>query len=344
MFSSTAASAFTVVSAALSVAVGVLLAKVSRSRAVAQKVSCEVDAEVEVLEVAKTRADLIAVAVGAGMNAESFTCPARSRRWAELAAAASEMCTYTEETAADYKPESGDQEAKIFVKQGEKVLAAQLDRESFEGALPVVRSSSEERPLRFENRPVSRQRFVFSALWMLISVLVSSVAASGNFGLAALMAVAGYGLSVTLVDHDTLFIDYPTFAVGTAASWGLVLLAVQQGELASDNAVMGLIVTAGWILTYKTIDIVLRIVRGVNGLGGGDLLIMISTTGVPVAVTGSLTLGIYAMLATGLLAIAFAIGRKVFTGRSHRDAFALGPFLSAGWLVAYPVLHILEAL
>ena len=94
----------------------------------------------------------------------------------------------------------------------------------------------------------------------------------------------------------------------------------------------------------KTVAFVFARLRGIEGLGGGDLLIVIATTGIPVAVTGSVMLAAQSMTATGILAALFVLGRSVLTRRSSREAFALGPFLAAGWMAALPVLKALEML
>lgn len=136
-----------------------------------------------------------------------------------------------------------------------------------------------------------------------------------------------------LVDFDTLYVDYPTMAIFGGGAWALGALdAVLAGE--PGRIMIGVLGAAAVAGSFELANYAFKKVRGIDGLGGGDAVIVLATVGVPALVTGSGWVAYASTLSALLLAIAGWVVLRVRRGATAHTPFALGPYLALGWIVA----------
>lgn len=229
---------------------------------------------------------------------------------------------------------------------GAKVLSAGDDRNRLSGSAPVA-AGPEAGPtlVRVVAAASSARRrwsgVVLGAGLAAASLLAATVApvGSGAFfaALAALEVLVVVCLVVSLVDLDTFYIDVAVFWPATAAAWALAAVAaVYGGE--PRRVLAGVAVVVGIAAVFEGANLVYRLLRGGDGMGFGDTMIVVATAGVPAALSGSWQLGLYGVWAGMVVGIVgWVVGAA--RGRLHRDTpFAFGPYLACGWILAWAVL------
>jgi prepilin signal peptidase PulO-like enzyme (type II secretory pathway) len=225
---------------------------------------------------------------------------------------------------------------------GERVRDAAASR-SLAGAVPLVLGDGIGSPLVSRTVPAAtRRRFLAAAAMLLAGLAAAMVGPAAAGGPAAAVALAAAALTVlavgsavwALVDHDTLYIDMRTFWPLTAAAWALAgCAAAARGDLTVLVLAVACTVAVGAVFTAGSA--LFAAARGQFGMGGGDVMLVAATVGVPVAVTGHWTVAYASVMAALVLAVAWAVARR---GRPA-GAFAFGPFLCLGW----PAAVLLEA-
>jgi len=160
---------------------------------------------------------------------------------------------------------------------------------------------------------------------------------SGVLALAAILVLVATSQVVAHVDLDTFYLDLPVFGVGAGAAWVLTALAaLTAGHPRSLLA--GALVIAATAALFIGGNALYRLVRGEDGQGLGDSIIIIATSGVPAALTGSWTLG-YLTVMAGLFAGVAGWSAGALRGRlTRRSPFAFGPYLAIGWALAWVLL------
>lgn len=295
------------------------------------------------------------------LAADDFADPDHQHAWAILASAAGPCphpvdsprtepcgCTMTPEQAqvardtiradlgAAYLtalPEPVDGQA--FLAAGERVLSHSSDRH-LTGAATIDTSST---PPVWVTPPLGRTR-----LWISTGLLGLGLLAGWSLALVAyddpvprvLAAGAGtllaYGVVLwSLVDHDTLYIDMLTLAIGGAVAWVFAVgAALVDGE--PGRIVAGVLAGVAVAALFEGTNLLYRILRGRHGIGGGDTRLALVTIGVPTAIVGSWNFGYGALLASLMLAAgAYPLLRRI--GHQGRSIpFAFGPYLAAGWI------------
>jgi hypothetical protein len=305
LVSITAAVCATVVGAFASVPV----VRVAQKRAMAQPIPADHALELAIIE----RAEL----AGVGSNhadAHEWFCDR------ELA---------TRFTAAVTEESLADDELQQQIGQ---LKTLHEEREQFPGACGFEPSA--EAP--FVKRgavQVTKRRVRGTAVACAGSALLAAMTTSDLWAFAGMLLLGLLGWAIALVDYDTLFLDLPLWWIGGPTAMLLTLIGTQQRD-----GWFGVVVALGcglvWWVSFEAMNLGYRIVRGVDGVGGGDGMIVFMTVAVAVGATGSATIGMWAVLlslAAALLSSAPAVVRKE---RGGRDAFALGPFLACGWQLA----------
>lgn len=239
------------------------------------------------------------------------------------------------------------------VDAGQAVLLTGTDRARLGGAGLVLPSSTPDSvdpafpPIRRVLAPVTRLRRVLVAAATAASGALLYGFAVGSdlhgtalwLGVAALGVLLGGSVVIALVDLDTFYVDIRSFLVTTLAAWTLTAAAVGvAGHW--DRLVAGVVVVAATAVIFEVANRIFRKLRGMDGQGLGDTLIIIATAGIPPALTGDLTLGFYSvMCGMATCVLGWVVGRA----RGKLDAsspVAFGPYLAAGWILGW-VLYVL---
>lgn len=255
--------------------------------------------------------------------------------------ASPESAALIERLLSEVEPVSVTKEAATAVaRHGMAVRAAHEDRTTFNGASPIVDTSDPTAPLRRVPAPMTFRRMQTVKALLVIFCAAAPVLALAHDGvaywaaLASLLVLALTSVAVAVVDYDTMYIDLPVFWGGAALAWAAAaaaaVLAGNPGRLLA-----GLVVSLPLAGVFELANLVHRLVRGSDGMGFGDTLLLIATSGVPAALTGSYELGLHSLLGgllCGLLGwtVLFAQGKI-----TRRTPFAFGPYLALGWLVAW---------
>lgn len=221
-----------------------------------------------------------------------------------------------------------------------KVYNAGVDRDEYAGSARIERTGDPDRPLRRIASRTSPLRTAIAVILLALGGYVAERIAEGEAtgGAQVAIAVAVCLLTVgsviwTLVDLETMYVDMASFAVLAGTSWAAVLVAaLLQGTL--GRAVTGLLVVGGIVGFIEVVNQFYRRVRGRDGMGMGDYLLVLATIGVPVGVTGSLFLG-QVVLIVSLLAgiVGWVFTRMTRPGFTRETPYAFGPYLACGWIL-----------
>lgn len=227
-----------------------------------------------------------------------------------------------------------------LVAAASKVYNAGVDRGEYAGSARIERTGDPLRPLR---RIASRTSALRAAVSLVIlatgGYLAERLAVLQGEGAARVaIAVAISLLTIgsviwTLVDLETMYIDSASFYVLAGASWAAVAVAALLQENL-NRALTGLLVVGGMVGFIEVVNRVYRRIRGRDGMGMGDYLLVLATIGVPVGITGNLLLGqviLIASLLAGIVGWGFA--RLTRPGFTRETPYAFGPYLASGWLL-----------
>lgn len=233
------------------------------------------------------------------------------------------------------------------VTAGEEVLAGGNDRNRLSGAglvLPTKTPDSTDPahpPLERVFAAPTRLRATLTAALSAVAAAVIPAAVFGAnlhgaaavAGTLSMLALLAMSVVVSLVDLDTFYIDMRTWLIGTVASWAAVVVAA---VVADDPArlIAGIVMVVLTAVLFEGSNLVFKLVRGMDGQGFGDTLIIVATVGAPAALTGDFRVGYWSVMG-GLLAAMLGWFAGRVTGRVNRHTpFAFGPWLAAGWVIA----------
>jgi prepilin signal peptidase PulO-like enzyme (type II secretory pathway) len=178
------------------------------------------------------------------------------------------------------------------------------------------------------------------AVMFTVGAFTANVATSSKYGM--LLAVASFtvlaagSLLWAFVDWDTFYLDTPSFWTLGIASWILaVAAAFADGD--PKRVLAGLGIALGGALVLEAANLAFKLLRGQDGMGGGDTLILLATAGVPAALTGSWQLGYLCVMGSMVLGVLGWIVLRL-SGRITRESpFAFGPYLALGWALSCSV-------
>lgn len=229
-----------------------------------------------------------------------------------------------------------------LIEHGAKVFAAAEDRDRFGGAAKLTFDDSEGGAYHREYaKPTVKRMALSSALLGAAGALSPWIAtlsgASGSLehilAAAAVFTLAAFSLIWALVDHDTMYIDMPTFYIGATSAWLLTIFsALAAGDL--KRLIAGIAVAIGTVIVFEGGNAIFAKLNGQHGMGMGDSILIIATVGVPAALTGNWILGYWIVLTSMILAIiGWLIGSMVAKNNTNQP-FAFGPYLAGGWILA----------
>jgi len=231
-----------------------------------------------------------------------------------------------------------------LVAHASKIYNAGVDRGEYAGSARIERTGDPGRPLRRIASRTSPLRAAISVVVLATGGYVAERLASQEADGAARVAIA-VAVSLltigsviwTLVDLETMYVDTMSFYALAGASWtGVLLAALLQGTV--SRALTGLLVVGGIVGFIEVVNQVYRRIRGRDGMGMGDYLLVLATIGVPVGITGNLLLGQVILIASLLAGIVgWAFTRLTRPGFTRETPYAFGPYLACGWLLGLAV-------
>lgn len=236
---------------------------------------------------------------------------------------------------------SNEQDVYSLLRKAEDIHEAHLDRTKFNGGSVITTAEGlYKEPLRRAVQPrASRIRVVGLALMIFLgsAPFFASFYSFGYgwfFATLAMLALGFMSVVVSFVDQDTMYLDMPVFGYGVVTAWLFAILAaVTSGE--ASRLLAGLFVVIPLFIVFEVTNFLFQKVKGVAGMGFGDTLLLIGTSGIPAAISGSYLLGIHCLIA-GLLSGIFVWVVKRVKGEITRESpFAFGPYLAIGWILGW---------
>jgi len=228
----------------------------------------------------------------------------------------------------------------LIVFDAQAVVAAAEDRNVFNGR-SLIADGPEGGPslVRVYSSPTKTRSIatilIHAFAWGVAPLLAHRFAEgvlATIFGISALLLLSSSSLLWALVDLDTMYLDTPMFWPGAILSWGLAVgAAIADYDL--GRLIPGIIIALGGAIVFELANLGYRIVRGTDGMGGGDTLILLATAGVPAALFGSWTVGYYAALGSLILGVIGWISLFIAGKVQRHSPFAFGPYLALGWLI-----------
>ena len=349
-----------VVFVSLVVLAGALATVLAAHRSVAQPLSLADDEEKQIL--GHVLANPSVIALCGVLTAEHFADEARGRMWGELVAAVGFALPTEDESVAralmsqvphDLTAKVSDRDLadtlmsattgvdeKTALEAGVKVLDAGDDRLMFgsQGAGTVKRGPAGGPTLVRDYRRPGVVRALVGALLAAVGAVGAARLDLDTWSLAALGVLVVGSVVWAFVDFDTLYIDYPTMAVFGIGAW-LLGIAGALSDDAGSRIVTGALSALFVAVSFEGANFVFKKIRGVDGMGGGDAVLVLATVGVPALVTGSVWVAYTSVLVSLVAAIGGWVLLRLARGATSRTPFALGPYLALGWMAA---LHLAE--
>ena len=224
---------------------------------------------------------------------------------------------------------------------GSEIINDYMDRTLFNGNSKIVKSQNETLPLKRVYTPykTSKKLFVYGltvvsswANYGLINSLEMSSIVKILLG-AALVLLTAFSILWALVDIDTMYLDMPSFYIGIIVTWILVIMG---GVVSADIKYFlpGITMTVLMVFIFELINLLYKKVRGSDGMGMGDTMIILGTIGVPTAISGSWQMGYRITMLSFVLGIIGWFYNKVKNNAKKEEPFAFGPYLALGWMLA----------
>jgi leader peptidase (prepilin peptidase)/N-methyltransferase len=88
------------------------------------------------------------------------------------------------------------------------------------------------------------------------------------------------------------------------------------------------------VFIFEVINLIYKRLRGSDGMGMGDTMIILGTIGVPTAISGAWQMGYRITMLSFLLGIVGWLYNKVKNNATKEEPFAFGPYLAVGWMLA----------
>ena len=309
-------------------ACGPLIAKFAARRSIAQPLPFKEQAELTLAECAELDP---AWAAAHPDVAEAMAHPEHKKRFTHAAG------MVQSDEPSEEGPATAVKETKHRDRAVAQVLDAAYERDVYPGACGI--SVHEEAP--YVRRGTTR-----TSLVRLVCITAATAATGATAGYVADNALAAIavlvlglaGWVVAAVDHDTLYLDIQTWWSAAVVA-GVVAIASVVADAGfvrlGWSALAGLI----WWALFEGINVMYRLVRKVDGIGGGDGMIAFGAVFVTTALTGSLPLVLWSVLAGMVVSLCASVPLVLLKRRGGREAFALGPFLALGWQLAL-VAHV----
>jgi prepilin signal peptidase PulO-like enzyme (type II secretory pathway) len=258
-----------------------------------------------------------------------------------------EAYNFVNSLSVDKAQGADEHDVYAALRRGRVIRDNYLDRTMFNGGSVIVNSNeSYGVPFRRAVMPKKGRLFMMRIALMLFLGCAPFVASyyetglSWGLALCAVLSLSLMSVLVSFVDQDTMYLDMPVFFIGTGLAWLFSVLAdISAGE--PERLLAGVFVVVPLFIVFEVTNFLFQRLKGVSGMGFGDTLLLIGTSGVPAALSGSYLLGLHSLIA-GLLCGVFVWSFKRVKGEITRDTpFAFGPYLAIGWIFAWLFTYFL---
>jgi prepilin signal peptidase PulO-like enzyme (type II secretory pathway) len=228
-----------------------------------------------------------------------------------------------------------------LVISGGEVINDHMDRTQFNGNSKIIHTGDESRPMERKHTPYKNSKKIAVMLITLVSnwacyELVSSLNMPGSSKVAlalALLLLTSFSILWALVDIDTMYLDMPSFYLGLTVTWLLVVIgSLSSGKI--THFIPGITMTLLMVFIFELINLIYKRLRGSDGMGAGDTMIILGTIGVPTAISGAWQMGYRITMLSFLLGIIGWLYNKVKNNATKEEPFAFGPYLAVGWMLA----------
>ena len=353
---------------AISAAAAIPAARFASKLTAAQPIEADVDAEADMLAAVLAEPKRYRQCVEA--RPEDFTWEPYARLWALISATSTPCSDQAEiDEAEKYGVEartitldSDELAAKLraagadtgvlaelaersvtsgHLEAGGKVLAAAHDRNTYVGATRITTAANPTREAPLERHLVapSRGRQIFAACVAGAGAAAAVWAAGATIAAAATLVLWVAVLVVlALVDYDTLYIDMRLYWAGTAAVTAAALTTDGATDRLANAAIWGIGAAAAmWIIAVGYGKL-----RGIAGLGSGDVFLTAPLFGIPILLGADPQAALWGLLA-GMVISIVVVGVAVIAGRRSKDTpFAFGPYLAVGWPFGWALFELLN--
>jgi leader peptidase (prepilin peptidase)/N-methyltransferase len=233
-----------------------------------------------------------------------------------------------------------------YLHDGGEILGAAAGRTQNTDRSPLVETGDDAVPYRREPSSARTGRValgaVLGAIGAVIGGVFATMAADGAaavWAAIAIVLVAGGGICVACVDLDTFYLDWPSFAVWAAATWGAALLYGIAGA-GVGTILPGLIGALGVAAGFEAIARGWGKLRGITQ-GAGDTWIALVTAGVPAAIASDWRVAVWSVLA-GSCGVVIAWSALAVRGRAGATTpVPFGPYLVGGAFAAAVVWMVI---
>jgi prepilin signal peptidase PulO-like enzyme (type II secretory pathway) len=231
---------------------------------------------------------------------------------------------------------------KIY-EQAEFCFTMGEDRLVYNGLSTISETNDPLLPLKRITKPLSKKLQSIFAIMYLLSIHSSFIVAdkystnSFNYYLLifAFFLLSTGSLILSIIDVNTMYIDFfPTFIFTLLFVYiSLYLFTINIGN--TELFWRGILYTIFASIFFYTVNKLYFIIRNKNGIGGGDMYLLLLTSTPIVILSGYYITLFYTILFGFLLSILIFILRYPFKKYRITSAtpFPLGPYLSIGWIL-----------
>lgn len=208
---------------------------------------------------------------------------------------------------------------------------------------PVLNAQGEY--VRVFRKPSTRALLLGGVAGLFLGWLITALALVSPLQISVLILIAFGGLLLSLVDIETMFIDIPSLRFISALSGvgaALYLIKVINSEFARFAIGLELGVLVGITLLIKGTLFAFKKLRGLDGLGGGDLKLLFLTLWLPVLLSGDLLVGIGGVAIASILAMSVKVVTTLVKKSQLSSPTAFAPFLCSGWLIAWALINTFQ--
>lgn len=211
-----------------------------------------------------------------------------------------------------------------------KIILAYEDRTKFNGLSKISQL----------NGVFAREMVKTPNVVSIIALIFSTIASFGIHQYSSnvlaqisLLMLLFFSIEWAIVDIMTMYLDDLFFKVGVISSWlPIVIYSITNDSY--KGLIVGGIVTAIIMLFMETVNRIYKTLRGMDGMGFGDTLIIIGTVGVPVSILGDWVMGYKIIMYSFIFGIIGSLLIRKILNLKSGEPFAFGPFLAVGWIIS----------
>ena len=230
---------------------------------------------------------------------------------------------------------------ETLILAGGEIINDFMDRTTYNGNSKIVATSNEAIPLAREFTPYSIYKKILVALISYLSTwgsyeLIHKLEFSQSskvFLALSLVFLTAFSILWALVDIDTMYLDMKSFYMGLSITWILLVIGIYLSKNLW-HFIPGITMTILMVVIFELVNLLYKKLRGSDGMGLGDTMIILGTIGIPTAVSGAWQMGYRVTMLSFLLGVIGWVYNRVINNASKEEPFAFGPYLALGWMLA----------